>query len=85
MQIPGHGGREQTSREKRQTVNRDKCLKQKHFALDRLHLAGHPAQGGRGNTSHCPVSAPRICQQKGQESSGGTPGTCQEAAGEGRH
>ena len=41
-------------------------------------IVSHAAQGGHGNTSHRPVSAPRICQQKGQESSGGTPGTCQE-------
>ena len=45
-----------------------------------MRSLSHAARGGRGNTSHRPVSAPRTCRQKGQESSwGGTwdmPGGC---------
>ena len=63
MQIPGRGGRganeqrEETDSEWRQVLEAE--------------ALSHAAQGGRGNTSHRPVSAPRTCQQKGQESSGG--------------
>lgn len=43
----------------------------------------HAAQKWCGNTSHLQVSASGSCQEKGQESHGGTPGTWQVAAGSG--
>ena len=77
-------GGEQTSREKRQTVNRDKRLKQKHFALDRLHC--EPRCTGR-SWKHLPSPSlsPQDLSAEGAGELWGDTWDMPGAAGEGRH